>query len=112
MSDSLNLNEITSQIQSYVRQLRNKRKTSQTFDLGNSQNQMTYFLQLNDVRSNIHSLAGQNKFNIQQMLELSSDMTSIGHVRAAYEYLTNVDEKHKVMIDFLHKNNRHYDVNV
>ena len=37
------------------------------------------------------------------MLELSSDMTSLGHVRAAYEYLTEVDEKHKVIIDFLHK---------
>lgn len=109
MSTSLNLNDITNQIQHYVTLIK-KQKLSDKTHFGSEEN---FILPLaNDVRSNIQKLAGKNKFGIQQILESNTVLTSASYVLEAYNHLNNLEDKHKVVIDFMHKNNHNFDVNV
>ena len=109
MSTSLNLNDITNQIQHYVTLIK-KQKLSDKPQFG-SEETITVPI-TNDVRSNIHKLAGKNKFSIQQSLENNTILTSASYASKAYTHLNNLENKHKIVIDFMHKNNRNFDVSV
>ena len=104
MTNTLNLNEITQQIQKYVRLIK-QQKSSSTSRIFYPEESI--FIN-NDVRSNIHQLDGNNKFNI--MLEKSTSLTNLDYVTKAYEHLLKQEDKNKVVIDFMHKNNRNFDV--
>ena len=106
MVNALNLNEITQQIQQYVRLIK-QQKSSATGRIFYSSEPSLFN---NDLRSNIHKLDGNNKFNIQSMLEKSTSLTTFDYATKAYEHLLEQEDKNKVVIDFMHKNNRNFDV--
>ena len=106
MANALNLNEITQQIQQYVHLIK-QQKSAVTGDVFHP-SEPTFIN--NDLRSNIHKLDGSNKFNIQNMLEKNTSLTTLDYAAKAYEHLLKQEDKNKVVIDIMHKNNRNYDV--
>ena len=112
MNNKLNLNDITLQIKQYIRQI--KEKQSGEFNIAvsdiNDKKSVCYY---NDLRSNINKLDAGNKFSLQNIAsEEISDITDSEYVSAAYEHLSLLEEKHRVIIDFMHKNNKIFDVDV
>ncbi len=110
MTNTLNLNEITTQIQRYIRQIK-KDKVSEQRDIYSSDERFHNRLD-NDLRSNINKLNGGNKFNIQNMMEQNMSSAPSEYAAEAYTHLSELDDKKKVMIEYMHKNNRNYDVNI
>lgn len=106
MADMLNLDKLTRQIQQYVQTIKQQKtaSTERVFHTSESS-----FIN-NDLRSNLNKLDGNNKFNIQNMLEKSTSLTSSNYVTKAYDHLSNQEDKNKIVIDFMHKNNRNFDV--
>ena len=107
MNKPFQLNDITSQIQNYVRQIK-QRKTEGTFRVEKEELSQIN----NDLKSNINKLNGSNKFKIQNMMETEHSSASSNYAAEAYNHLSDQDNKHKVVIDFMHKNNRNYDMKV
>ena len=109
-NNTLNLNDITAQIKQYVRQIKDNKKS----EFSPSLPDVEYKRQIhytNDIRSNINKLHGNNKFSLHNML--SSDTlvsTSAEYASEAYGHLSSIEEKHKVVIDFMHKNNKNFDL--
>ena len=105
-NNTLNLDDITSRIQQYVSKIK-EHKADDTSKFSVNENQ-SLFSVFNDVRSNINKLDGGNKFNIQinnnEQVFASSD-----YAAEAYNHLNNLDDKQKVIIDFMHPNNNKFD---
>ena len=108
MSNNINLNDITSQIQEYVRVIKQRKAHTGSPSQFSAQNDFTFLN--NDVRSNIHPLNGDNKFRIQKWSEDQNKAPLSKYASEAYAHLNEKDDKHKVVIDLMHKNNRNYDV--
>ena len=47
-----------------------------------------------------------------QDIENNTMFTSASYVAEAYNHLSPKEDKNKVLIDFMHKNNRNFDVSV
>lgn len=107
MSNNINLSDITLQIQKYVRLLKQKEVTDNSSNF-NYKSKST--LIDNDLRSNINKLTGDNKFNIQTLNDNSHNTPPLEYASEAYNHLSNVDNKQKVVIGYMHKNNKTYDV--
>jgi len=110
MSNALNLNNITGQIEHYVNLIKAKKAQSENFS--SSDYHQPTVIAVNDVRSNINPLNGKNKFSIHTMLENNTMFTSASYVAEAYNHLSPKEDRNKVLIDFMHKNNRNFDVSV
>ena len=109
MKTFLNINDLNGQIQQYIRRIKNKQSTQQiSTELTADEVIISY--RNNDIRSNLNTLGGENKFNIQNMLENEQNIASPDYATGAYEHLTQGDGKNKIVIDFMHKNNRNFDV--
>ena len=109
MSENINLNNsVTAQIRQYVSRLK-ERKTEATTSSAVANDDFILSLN-NDLRSNINTLNGDNKFNIQQFALAEQNRTPAGYAADAYNHLSTLEQKHKVVIDFMHKNNRNFDV--
>lgn len=110
MSNTLNLDEITSQIQRYIRQIKKNTALEQKENFAKDERFQVRID--NDLRSNINKLDGSNKFKIQNMLEQNVSSAPSEYAAEAYGHLSELDDKKKVIIDYMHKNNRNYDVNI
>lgn len=108
MSNTLNLNDITGRIRQYVSQIKEKRGNSETASAKSVTADMTVFA--NDVRSNLHQLDGDSKFNIHSLTADNAPPIPSDYAAEAYGRLSASEEKHKVVIDIMHKNNRNFDV--
>ena len=109
MSENINLNNsVTAQIRQYVSRLK-ERKTETTTSSAVAPDDFILSLN-NDLRSNINTLNGDNKFNIQQFALAEQNRTPAEYAADAYNHLSTLEQKHKVVIDFMHKNNRNFDV--
>ena len=109
MKTFLNINELNGQIQQYIRRIKSK-QSSQQISNELAADEVIISYRNNDLRSNLNTLGVENKFNIQNMLENEANITSLNYVTGAYEHLTQSDDKNKIVIDFMHKNNRNFDV--
>ena len=109
MNNTLNFQDITNQIQQYVKQIKNSKKEQISAFSTNTENK-SIFHYTNDVRCNINKLNGESKFNIQNIVAENNITTSSEYASEAYEHLDSIEDKHKVIIDFIHKNNRNFDV--
>ena len=108
MNDALNLHDITTQIQHYVRLI--SQQKSARFDRPTPiEEQVPHYIS-NEVRSNINPLNGNNKFGILNMLGNHTGMTSPGYASEAYRHLSGLEDKNKVVIDFMHGNNQNFDI--
>lgn len=108
MTDARHISELTSQIQRYVRLIKEKKggQPVEKFSVTD-----TFQPQLNnDLRTNINKLDGNNKFSIQKLTEQNTFSAPTEYVAEAYEHLTEINDKKNVIIDYMHKNNRNYDV--
>jgi len=112
MSNTLNLNDITTQIRQYIRQIKeNKKGEFNTILPEAKEKEYTHYS--NDLRSNINRLDGNNKFSLHNITsEDRATTTGLEYASAAYNHLSSLEEKHKVVIDFMHKNNKNFDVKV
>lgn len=109
MSENINLNNsVTAQIRQYVNRLK-ERKTEHTAPTATENDDFILSFN-NDLRSNINALNGDNKFNIQQFALAEQSQTPAEYAAGAYNRLSTLEQKHKVVIDFMHKNNRNFDV--
>ena len=109
--NTLNLNDITAQIKQYVRQIKDNKKSDFATSTLSEINSQPAILHSNDLRSNINKLDGSNKLSLHRM---SSDdcmaITTAGYASEAYEHLSSIEDKHKIVIDFMHKNNKNFDL--
>ena len=110
MVNTRQINELTTRIQHYVRLIKEKRniETAEPFSVS-IDNRVNHN---NDLRTNINKLNGENKFNIQKLNTTSDTSAPTEYASEAYEHLSELDKKRRVVIDYMHKNNRNYDVNV
>jgi len=109
-NNTLNLNDITAQIKQYVRQIKDNKKSDFFSSLPEIENQQPVYY-TNDLRSNINKLNGGNKFSLHNIT--SADImtgTSAEYASEAYEHLSSIEDKHKIVIDFMHKNNKNFDL--
>ena len=105
-NNTLNLDDITSRIQQYVSKIKeHKADDKAKFSVDENQSLFSVF---NDVRSNINKLDGGNKFNIQ-INNNNPVLASSDYAAEAYNHLNNLDDKQKVIIDFMHPNNNKFD---
>lgn len=109
MNNTLNFRDITNQIQQYVKQIKNNKKENIPTTLSVTED-TSIFRYSNDLRSNINKLDGECKFNIQNITAEHNATTPLEYASEAYEHLDTLEDKHKVIIDFIHKNNRNFDV--
>lgn len=109
MGGTLNLNDITGQIQRYVQLLKDRKKTTPTGETS-SFAEWSPLPSYNELRSNINRLDGSSKFSIHNMLENHTVLTSSSYAAEAYSHLSDLEDKNKVVLDFMHKNNRNFDV--
>lgn len=109
MSNVLNLNDVTRQIQHYVRLIKNQRNVARPSD--SFLDELPVVSLYNDLRSNINPLNGTSKFSLHSMSNNDSFASSL-YASEAYSHLESLQDKNKVVIDFMHKNNRNFDVQV
>jgi len=109
MKSVFNLSDLNWQIGQYVRRIKN-RQTSAIDNYQNTFEEYSSPSHFNDLISNINKLDGKNKFNIQSMMNDTTALTPSAYAAQAYEHLSKQDDKNKVVIEIMHKNNRNYDV--
>ena len=110
MNNTLNLNDITAQIRQYVRQIKENKKGEFNPSLSEVK-EKEYIYYSNDLRSNINKLDANNKFSLQNIAsEDTTTITELEYASSAYNHLSSLEDKHRVVIDFMHKNNRNFDV--
>lgn len=110
MKTLLTLHDLTGQIQTYVRRIKARQSTVQ---LPSFEETIISFPKQKEIRSNINKLDGSNKFNIQTLVNNEKiNSAPVDYAAGAYEHLTHLEDKNKIVIDFMHKNNRKYDLDV
>ncbi|MBR1605502.1 MAG: hypothetical protein IJ660_05305 [Alphaproteobacteria bacterium] len=110
MKTLVTLHDLTGQIQNYVRRIKARQSVAQSIIFEENHISLP---QSQEIRSNINKLDGGNKFNIQTMVNSEkAHSTSAEYAAEAYTHLAHLDNKNKVVIDFMHKNNRNYDIDV
>lgn len=108
MSNTLNLNDITYRIRQYVNQIKEKKGTFKTAAANDFIADTV--VPSNDLRSNLHRLNGDSKFSIHNLTAENAPQVPSDYAAEAYAHLSASEERHKVVIDFMHKNNRNFDV--
>ena len=111
MSKAVQLTEISRQIEQYVRRIKNRQNMPHLSSSNSSDGYWNTPFPYNDLVSNINKLDGENKFNIQTMTSEFTGIFSTQYAATAYEHLSaQQEDKNKVIIDLMHKNNRKFDV--
>lgn len=107
MNNTLNLRDITTQIQQYVRKIKADKQALQPPERDSYSTGYA-----NELKYNLNFLNGSNKFSIQNFVNEASDASdvSVSYAAAAYNRLGNEEDKNKVLIDFMHEYNRNFDV--
>lgn len=110
MKTLLTLHDLTGQIQNYVRRIKARQSAVQNASF--EETIISYPTQ-KEIRSNIRKLDGENKFNIQTLVnDEKTNLTPVDYAAEAYTHLAHLEDKNKIVIDFMHKNNRNYDLDV
>lgn len=106
-NNTSNLRNITAQIQRYVRQIKAEKQFLQP-----QEHESFSVSYANDLKYNLNFLNGNNKFSIHNFINETPNSTdiSVSYAAAAYNHLSNEEDKNKILIDFIHEYNRNFDM--